>query len=66
MCVGHQPTAGDIEKEKEEMSKGRFGKHGGQFVPETLMSAVIELEEAYDKYSKDPQFISELNDLLAN
>ena len=48
------------------MSKGRFGKHGGQFVPETLMSAVIELEEAYDKYSKDPQFISELNDLLAN
>lgn len=48
------------------MSKGRFGKHGGQFVPETLMSAVIELEEAYDKYSKDPQFIAELNDLLAN
>lgn len=48
------------------MSKGRFGKHGGQFVPETLMSAVIELEEAYDRYSKDPQFIAELNDLLAN
>ena len=29
------------------MSKGRFGIHGGQYIPETLMNAVIELEEAY-------------------
>ena len=38
------------------MSRGRFGIHGGQFIPETLMSAVTELEEAYEYYKKDPQF----------
>ena len=32
------------------MSKGKFGIHGGQFVPETLMNAVNEFEEAYEKY----------------
>ena len=32
------------------MSKGRFGVHGGQYMPETLMNAVIELEEAYNHY----------------
>lgn len=32
------------------MSKGKFGIHGGQFIPETLMSAVAELEEAYEHY----------------
>lgn len=48
------------------MSKGRFGMHGGQFVPETLMNAVNELEKAYEYYSKDPQFKAELNDLLKN
>lgn len=47
------------------MSKGRFGVHGGQFIPETLMNAVIELENAYNYYSKDEQFIKEYNDLLA-
>ena len=46
--------------------KGRYGKFGGQYVPETLMNAVNELEEAYNKYSKDPQFIKELNDLYKN
>lgn len=46
------------------MSKGRFGIHGGQFVPETLMHAVNELEEAYNKYKNDPEFIAELNTLL--
>ncbi len=48
------------------MKKGRFGEYGGQFVPETLMNAVQELEEAYEKYSKDPQFQAELDDLLKN
>ena len=48
-----------------EMSKGRFGIHGGQYIPETLMNAVIELEEAYRKYKDDPGFIKEFNDLLA-
>ena len=46
------------------MSKGRFGKHGGQFIPETLMNAIIELENAYNKYKDDPEFVQELNTLL--
>jgi len=46
--------------------KGRFGEYGGQYVPETLMNAVNELEEAYEKYSKDPEFIKELDDLYRN
>lgn len=48
------------------MSKGRFGIHGGQYMPETLMNAVIELEEAYNHYKNDPQFNAELTDLLNN
>ena len=47
------------------MTKGRYGEFGGQYVPETLMNAVNELEEAYNKYSNDPEFIKELNDLYA-
>ncbi|MCD8068195.1 MAG: tryptophan synthase subunit beta [Lachnospiraceae bacterium] len=46
------------------MSKGRFGIHGGQYIPETLMNAVIELEEAYNYYKNDPQFNEELNTLF--
>ncbi len=46
------------------MSKGRFGKYGGQYIPETLMNAVIELEEAYNKYKDDPDFKKELADLM--
>lgn len=42
------------------MSKGRFGKYGGQYIPETLMNAVIELENAYNKYKDDPEFKAEL------
>lgn len=42
------------------MSKGRFGKYGGQYIPETLMNAVIELENAYNKYKEDPEFKEEL------
>ncbi len=34
------------------MSKGRFGIHGGQYIPETLMNAVLELEEAYNRSTK--------------
>jgi len=44
--------------------KGRFGVHGGQYIPETLMNAVIELEKAYDRYRADPEFQSELTALL--
>ena len=45
------------------MSKGKFGVHGGQYIPETLMNAVIELEEAYNKYKDDPEFNAELEKL---
>ena len=46
------------------MSKGKFGIHGGQFVPETLMNAVNEFEEAYEKYKNDPEFVAELDTLM--
>lgn len=42
------------------MTKGRYGIHGGQYMPETLMNAVLELEEAYEKYKNDPDFKAEL------
>ena len=43
---------------------GRFGIHGGQYIPETLMNAVIELEAAYNHYKNDPQFNAELETLF--
>ena len=42
---------------------GRFGRFGGQYVPETVMNAVHELEEAYDRYREDPDFLAELHQL---
>ena len=48
------------------MSNGRFGIHGGQYIPETLMNAVLELEQAYNTYKNDPAFNAELDDLLKN
>ena len=47
-----------------KMSKGRFGIHGGQFVPEALMNAVNEFEEAYFKYKDAPEFVAELDFLM--
>lgn len=46
------------------MSKGRFGIHGGQYIPETLMNEVINLEKQYEHYKNDPEFVEELNTLL--
>jgi tryptophan synthase beta chain len=46
--------------------KGRFGDYGGQYIPETLMSAVDKLEKAYFHYKSDPEFQGELADLLRN
>jgi len=46
--------------------RGRFGNHGGQYIPETLMNAVIELEQAYDHYKNDPEFHQGLEDLFHN
>ncbi|MDD3923468.1 MAG: pyridoxal-phosphate dependent enzyme, partial [Endomicrobiaceae bacterium] len=48
------------------MSRGRYGIHGGQYIPETLMNEIINLEKNYDFYKNDPTFIKELNDLLKN
>ena len=45
------------------MTKGRYGIHGGQYMPETLMNAVLELEAAYEKYKNDPEFKAELAQL---
>lgn len=45
-------------------SKGRFGAHGGRYIPETLMNAVIELEKAYNFYKEDPEFNRELTELF--
>ena len=46
------------------MSKGRYGIHGGQYVPETLMNEIINLENAYEHYKNDPEFVQELDTLL--
>jgi tryptophan synthase beta chain len=45
------------------MSNTKFGDFGGQYVPETLMNAVLELDAAYNKYKNDPEFLKELDDL---
>lgn len=46
------------------MSKGRFGIHGGKYIPETLMNEVINLEKQYEHYKNDPDFVQELDTLL--
>ena len=46
------------------MSKGRYGIHGGQYIPEALMDEIIKLEKAYEFYKNDPEFNAELNKLL--
>ena len=48
------------------MSDGRFGIHGGQYIPETLMNEIINLEKQYNYYKNDPEFCQELEDLLKN
>ena len=48
----------------QNTSKGRFGIHGGQYIPETLMNAIIELDEAYTRFKDDPAFKTELQTLL--
>lgn len=45
------------------MNNGRYGEFGGQYVPETLMNEIRKLEKAYEHYSKDPDFIAELDKL---
>lgn len=45
------------------MANGRYGDFGGQYIPETLMNEIHKLEEAYERFSKDPEFIAELDKL---
>lgn len=51
-------------EEELKMSKGRFGQFGGQYITETLMNELINLEKQYEFYKNDPQFNAELNQLL--
>jgi tryptophan synthase beta chain len=48
------------------MNKGRFGDYGGQYIPETLMNEIGNLEKAYNYYKNDSAFVAELDDLLRN
>ena len=48
-------------EEELKMSKGRFGQFGGQYITETLMNELINLEKQYEFYKNDPQFNAELN-----
>ncbi|MDR1950191.1 MAG: tryptophan synthase subunit beta [Spirochaetaceae bacterium] len=48
------------------MKNGRFGEYGGQYIPETLMNEIANLERAYNHYKADPGFTVELEDLLKN
>ena len=48
------------------MKAGRYGRYGGQYIPETLMNAVQELDQAYEHYKNDPEFQKELDDLYRN
>ncbi len=57
-----QPDALSLEARPDKL--GRFGRFGGKYVPETLMPALKELEEAYDQYRDEPGFKAELNGLL--
>jgi len=60
----HKNVRSKEMKAAMENRKGRFGIHGGQYIPETLMNAVIELENAYNRYKDDPDFNRELTELL--
>src|SRR5262249_50764981 len=60
--AGRRPGAG--ERMKVPDAHGRFGPYGGRFVPETLMSPLLELEEAWAQARADPRFLQELNHYL--
>ncbi|HZY65892.1 MAG TPA: tryptophan synthase subunit beta [Rubrobacteraceae bacterium] len=48
---------------RQKVDTGYFGPYGGRYVPETLIHALEELEEAYERYRNDPEFVEELDDL---
>ena len=63
------PLPRSSQSEAEAMTQqpdalGRFGKFGGKYVPETLMPALLELEQSFARYSNDPDFQQELQQLM--
>ena len=59
-----QPKDADLAVSARPSAQGRFGRYGGQYVPETLMPALAELEQAAAQAWKDPAFTAELDRLL--
>ncbi|RYM05400.1 tryptophan synthase subunit beta [Sporolactobacillus sp. THM7-7] len=55
-----------IESEEKTENKGRFGTFGGQYVPETLMHAVLELEDGFNQAMNDHAFLDEYREILRN
>jgi len=55
-----------METKGKKIKKGRYGLYGGQYIPETLVPAVQELEQAYETYKNDPTFQAELKYLMEN
>jgi tryptophan synthase beta chain len=62
--TANQNTSGTESRINQHNSRTKFGPYGGQFVPETLMPALIELEAAYQELGDDAGFQNELQDLL--
>jgi tryptophan synthase beta chain len=60
----YRSAGADASPVRKDMKKGRFGGYGGQYIPETLMNEIINLEKAYDYYKSDPGFNAELGVLL--
>ncbi|GHT78570.1 hypothetical protein FACS1894104_1940 [Actinomycetota bacterium] len=65
--LGQQPRPRcPTERKRGKMTKGRFGDYGGQYIPETLMNELLDLESAYNHYQQDEAFNVQLQDLLNN
>ena len=62
--IPSKPLNGDLSLTSRPCENGRFGRFGGQYVPETLMPALAELENAAAKAWQDPLFTKELRKLL--
>mgnify|MGYP000293223391 CR=1 FL=1 len=64
LAAAHPATWDPLDPQVRPDPQGRFGPFGGRFVPETLMSALTELEEAFEQHWRDPDFRAEFHSLL--
>ncbi len=64
--LSSQPKDDDLAESVRPSALGRFGRYGGQYVPETLMPALLELEEAAAEAWRDSRFVNELKKLLSS